>query len=93
MALGKRHSVTAIVRLLERDAELTAQGLSTEEVAADLEVSTATLYNWRKRFGQMTSDEAAEYVQMKDEIARLKRIVADQVLEIDALKLIAKGKF
>ncbi len=30
---------------------------------------------------------------MKDEIARLKRIVADQVLEIDALQVIAKGKF
>lgn len=41
----------------------------------------------------MTADEAAEHVQMKDEIARLKRIVADHVVEIDALKFIAKGKF
>ena len=41
----------------------------------------------------MSTSEAEEYVEMKDEIQRLKRIVADQVLEIDALKLIAKGKF
>lgn len=41
----------------------------------------------------MGTDEAAEYVEMKDEIARLKRIVADQVLAIYALRLIAKGKF
>ncbi|WP_233569470.1 transposase [Leucobacter sp. OH1287] len=93
MATRKRHTVTAIVRLLERDAELTAQGLSTEEVARQLEISTSTLHNWRNRFGQMSTSEAEEYVEMKDEIQRLKRIVADQVLEIDALKLIAKGKF
>lgn len=41
----------------------------------------------------MSADEAGEYVEMKDEIARLKRIVADQVLEIDALRLVGMGKF
>lgn len=45
MASKKRHWVTAIVRLLERDAELSAQGLIAEEVADELEISTATLYN------------------------------------------------
>lgn len=52
MALKKGHWVTVIVRLLERDAELSAQGLIGDEVAGELEMSTATLYNWRQRFGQ-----------------------------------------
>lgn len=53
----------ANVRLSERDAELSAQGLTADEVGAELEISTATLYNWRQRFGKMSADEAVEYVE------------------------------
>lgn len=55
--------MTANVRLSERDAELSAQGLTADEVGAELEISTATLYNWRQRFGKMSADEAVEYVE------------------------------
>ena len=49
MAGRKRHSAEDIVRKLRRVDELAAEGTSGEEIAAELGVSAATLYNWRLR--------------------------------------------
>jgi transposase-like protein len=51
MAGRKRHSAEDIVRKLRRADELTAQGKTGEEIAAELGVSPATLYNWRRAYG------------------------------------------
>ncbi|GAB37528.1 putative transposase, partial [Gordonia sputi NBRC 100414] len=51
MAGRKRHSAEDIVRKLRRADELAAEGKTGEEIAADLEVSAATLYNWRRQYG------------------------------------------
>ena len=51
MAGRKRHSAEDIVRKLCRADELAAEGKTGEEIAADLEVSAATLYNWRRQYG------------------------------------------
>ncbi len=48
MAGRKRHSAEEIVRKLRRADELIAAGKTGEEAAAELEVSAATLYNWRR---------------------------------------------
>lgn len=53
MAGRKRHSAEDIVRKLRRADELAAEGKTGEEIAADLEVSAATLYNWRRQYGGM----------------------------------------
>jgi len=47
MAGRKRHSAEDIVRKLRRADELSAAGKTGEEIASDLNVSAATLYNWR----------------------------------------------
>jgi transposase-like protein len=50
----KRHSAEDIVRKLRRADELAAQGKYGEEIAADLQVSPATLYTWRRTYGGWT---------------------------------------
>jgi transposase len=55
------------VRKLRRADELAAEGKSGEEVAAELEVSTATLYNWRRAYGGMDADAAKE---LKESLSR-----------------------
>jgi hypothetical protein len=50
----KRHSVEDIVRKLRRADELAAQGKYGEEIAADLQVSPAMLYTWRRTYGGWT---------------------------------------
>ena len=93
MAGRKRHSAEDIVRKLRRADELAAQGKTGEEIAADLEVSAATLYNWRRQYGGMDTDAAKELKELREQNGRLKRLLADAELEKDALREIAKGKF
>ena len=92
MAGRKRHSAEDIVRKLRRADELAAEGKTGEEIAADLEVSAATLYNWRRQYGGMDGD-AKELKELREQNSRLKRLLADAELEKDALREIAKGKF
>jgi putative transposase len=49
-------------------------------------VSQNTLYNWRKKYGGLEVSEARRLKQLEDENRKLKRIVADQQLDIAALR-------
>ncbi|MEU7769537.1 transposase [Nocardia sp. NPDC049190] len=93
MAGRKRHSAEDIVRKLRRADELSAEGLTGEQIAADLGVWAATLYNWRRRYGGMDIAAARELTELREQNARLKRLLADAELEKDALREISKGKF
>lgn len=93
MSKTKRRSPEDIVRLLARSDKLASDGKSNEEIARELGISPATLYNWRRRYQGMSMQSAKELKALREENARLKRLVADQLLECDALREIAKGKF
>ena len=93
MAGRKRHSAEQIVRKLRQGDELEAAGKTSEEIAAELEVSVATLFNWRRQYGGMDADAAKELKELREQNGRLKRLLADAELEKDALREIAKGKF
>ena len=56
MAGRKRHSAEDIVRKLRRADELTAEGRTGEEIAAERGVSPATLDNWRRAYGRLDTD-------------------------------------
>lgn len=60
MAGRKRNSAEDIVRKLRRADELTEAGKTGEEIAAELGVSPATLYNWRRAYAGMDTDAANE---------------------------------
>ena len=92
MAGRKRHSAD-IVRRLRRADELAAEGRTGEEIAAELGVSAATLYNWRRAYGGMDTDAAKELKELREQNGRLKRLLAEAELEKDALREVAKGKF
>ena len=81
------------MRKLRRADELAAEGKTGEEIAAELEVSPATLYNWRRSYGGMDTDAAKELKELREQNARLKRLLAEAELEKDALREVAKGKF
>ena len=93
MAGRKRNSAEDIVLKLRRADELTAAGKTGEEIAGELGVSPATLYNWHRAYGGMDADAAKELRELREQNARLKRLLADAELEKDALREVAKGKF
>lgn len=87
----RRHSAEQIIKKL-RDADaMLAAGKSVGEVLQALEVSEATLSRWRSQYGGMKSEEAKRLKSLEEENNRLKRIIADQALDISMLKEIAKG--
>ncbi|WP_122442739.1 IS3 family transposase [Mycobacterium attenuatum] len=92
MAGRKRHSAEDIVRKLRRADELAAEGKTGDEIAAQLGVSAATLYNWRRAYGGMDTDAAKELRELREQNTRLKRLLAEAELEKDALREVAKGK-
>ena len=56
-------------------------------------ITDATYYRWRKEYGGMKVDQAKKYKELEQENTRLKRIVADQSLDIAILKEAARGNF
>ena len=56
-------------------------------------ISETTLYNWRSKYGGLEVSDLAKLRQLEDENRRLKKIVADQALNIEALKIVAEGNF
>ena len=78
---------------LRRADELAAAGKTQEEIAGELEVSAATVYNWRRQYGGMDTDAAKEHKELREQNSRLKRLLADAELEKDALGEVARGKF
>ena len=93
MTRRARHTPEQIVRKLRKAEELAAEGKNADEIARALNVSTPTYYSWRKQYGQMTVDDAKELRRLRDENARLKRLVAEKELENLALKDLAAGTF
>jgi putative transposase len=62
-------------------------------VFKQLEIAEATYHRWRNQYGGMKADDVKRLKELESENQRLKRIVADQVLENQALKEIARGNF
>ena len=93
MTRRKRHTPEEIVRELQKADRLAAGGANADQIARDLQISAATLYNWRSRYGAMNVDEAKEFRRLRDENDKLRRLVADKELENLALKEIASGNF
>ena len=68
-------------------------GTKTADLCRKHGVSPATFYKWKSKFGGMEVSDVAKMRGLEDENRRLKKLLADSALEIDALKLIASGNF
>ena len=67
-------------------------GNDVAAVGKQLEVSEQTLHRWRAQYGGLKAADAKRLKELERENGKLKRMVADQLLEIDALREIAKGR-
>ena len=88
----RRHTPEQIVRKLREVERLLGEGQTIAEAAKQVEISEQTYHRWRNQYGGMKADDAKRLRELERENARLKRIVADKELEIDALKEIARRR-
>ncbi len=91
--MGKGYSPEQIVRKLRQAEGKLANGSAIPEVARELGISEATFHRWKKQYGGMSPQEAKRLKEFEKENARLKKMVAEQALDIDILKEVNRGNF
>ncbi len=89
----RRHTPEQIIRKLREGERLLAEGKELPEIAKHLEVAESTWHRWLAQYGGMKADDAKRLRELERENQRLKRIVADQALDIDMLKEVSRGNF
>ncbi len=82
----KRHSAAQVVTKLREADKALAEGTVVGQVCKQLGISEHTYYRWRKQYGSLTSDQAKRLKELEHENTKLKRIVAEQAMDNDALK-------
>jgi putative transposase len=68
-------------------------GVRAAGVLKELEISEATYHRWRAQYGGMKADDVKRLKELESENQKLKRIVADQALDIQGLKELSAGNF
>ena len=84
-----RYSVTKIIGIL-KEAEA---GVKVGELCRKYGMSDATYYNWKAKYGGMSLSDARRLKELEDENGKLKKLVAEQALDIMALKAVTEKKF
>lgn len=82
----KKHTPQQIlVKIRQAEAEM-SQGVELAEVCRKLEVSEQTFHRWRAQYGGMKGPEVARLKDLERENTRLKKIVAEQALDLELLR-------
>ncbi len=89
----KRHSPEQVIRKLRDADRMLSEGKDIAAVCQALEVCEATFHRWRNQYGGMKANEAKRLKELATENGRLKKLVADQALDIQILKEVSAGNF
>ena len=86
---GARFTEEQIIGVLKEHAA----GAKTADLARKHGVSEATLYNWKAKYGGMEVSEAKRLKQLEDENSKLKKLLAEQMLDAAALRELLSKKW
>ena len=89
----RRHTPDQIIRKLAEGNKLLGAGQELSEVCRHLQIAESTWHRWIAQYGGMKANEAKRLKELEAENARLKKLVANQALDIDMLKEISAGNF
>ena len=90
---GRRHTPEQIVRKLREADRLLGEGSDVDAVCRQLEISIQTYQRWRTQFKAMRPEDVVRLKQLEKENARLKRLLAEQALDNDMLREVARGNW
>jgi len=91
--MGKRFKPEDIIMKLREVEIQQGKGLDITAACRQAGITDATYYRWRKEYGGMKIDQARKYKDLERENVRLKKLVAEQALDIQILKEVQRGNF
>ena len=86
---GKRYPQEQIIGIL-KEAEA---GIPVGELCRKHGISSNTIYTWKAKYAGLTVSEARRLKSLEDENGKLKRIIANQALDLEALKAVVSKNF
>jgi putative transposase len=89
--MKKKYSGTEIVGKLRQADVLIGEGKIIPDVCREIGVTQQTYYRWRNKYGGMSPDMVKQLRELQKENGRLRKVVADQALDIAILKEVAQG--
>jgi len=89
----KRHTPEQIINKLRQAEVEIANGATVAQAAKNIGVTDHTYYRWRSEYGGMRVNQAKRLKELEKENSQLKKLVADQALDIAILKEAASGDF
>ena len=92
MAKKRFQAEQIIGKLREAEVEI-SKGQTIAQIAKKLGITEQTYYRWRKEYGGLRSDQATRLKEQDKQIARLKKVVANQALDMEILREAASGNF
>ena len=93
MGKRKRFAAEEIVNKLREADVLLSKGQTVARACKQIGVTDQTYYRWRREYGGLKVDQAKRLKALEKENTRLKRVVADQALDMAILKEVAQGNF
>jgi transposase-like protein len=88
-----RHTTDQIIEKLRQADVALGKGQKVPEVCKALEITEQTYYRWRQKYGGMAPEMTRQLRALEKENARLKKLVAEQALDMEILKEASKGNW
>lgn len=89
----KHYKADEIIQILRTIEDDQSKGLTLEEAAKKSGIAAVTASRWKREYGGLRVDQAKRLKELEHENARLKKIVAEQAIDNQILKEVAKGNF
>jgi putative transposase len=87
--MKRRYTDEQIIKAIKKHEA----GAKVEDICRDLGISNGTFYNWRSKFSGMEVNEAKRLRELETENNKLKRLLADKMLEVEAMKDVLSKKW
>lgn len=87
--MKKRYTEEQIIKAIKRHES----GVKVEELCRELNISAGTFYNWRSKYGWLEVNEAKRMKDLESENNKLKQLLADKLLEVEAMKDVLSKKW
>ncbi len=87
--MKKRYSEEQIIKAIKRHEA----GAKVDDICRDLGISTGAFYNWRSKYGGPEINEAKRLRELESENTKLKKLLAEKLLEVEAMKDVLSKKW